>query len=317
MFEKFQDYMFYLLYGPLKRISKAKNQFYLLFKVLGKVFDQIKEDIFRVREESMIISASERFLDEHGKDRDMRRLKGETVESYRTRLSMKKIIAELAGTSKGMILALKALGYDKSRIEPFYIHDQARWAEFTIYLSSRLESGVNDISVIDAEIMKIKPASAKPSYGVEEGTRIESRSQYEGKFSRYLLCNEIVCGQWPYLNNNVGYLLKSHTTSASEDEYKIVGYPTTAYVNASEEKYQEHRFVLLNKYDSDIKEESLVSGETFKYPRAGYTATSEEKFKEIEGTILELNNTLIQEESGDVGKETDYPLCNTIKTKEV
>ena len=123
----------------------------------------------------------------------MRRLKGETVESYRTRLSMKKIIAELAGTSKGMILALKALGYDKSRIEPFYIHDQARWAEFTIYLSSRLESGVNDISVIDAEIMKIKPASAKPSYGVEEEGHIMIRSNFETKVSNYPLCNMVIC----------------------------------------------------------------------------------------------------------------------------
>lgn len=197
MFEKFQDYMFYLLYGPLKRLSKAKNQFYLLFKVLGKVFDQTKEDIFRVREESMIISASERFLDEHGKDRDMRRLKGETVESYRTRLSMKKIIAELAGTSKGMILALKALGYDKSRIEPFYIHDQARWAEFTIYLLSRLESGVNDISVIDAEIMKIKPASAKPSYGVGSDRKVIINTKADFYLFEYPICNVLICGTYP------------------------------------------------------------------------------------------------------------------------
>ena len=267
MFEKFQDYMFYLLYGPLKRISKAKNQFYLLFKVLGKVFDQTKEDIFRVREESMIISASERFLDEHGKDRDMRRLKGETVESYRTRLSMKKIIAELAGTSKGMILALKALGYDKSRIEPFYIHDQDRWAEFTIYLSSKQQSGVNDITIIDAEVMKVKPASGKPAYGIEEFTQIEARSTFQSGFSKFPLCGNLLCGVWPYNNDNVGYLLGTTLNEESTHEEGGFSYPLTGELAASQKIYQEIDFVQYDKESSSTMEaETEFAGNTTSYP---------------------------------------------------
>lgn len=58
MFEKFSDYMYSLLFTPLKKVRQAVNQFYLFFKVVGKLFDDTKADIFRVREESMIASAS-------------------------------------------------------------------------------------------------------------------------------------------------------------------------------------------------------------------------------------------------------------------
>lgn len=113
--------MFSLLFTPLKKGKQAANQFYIFFKVAGRLFDDTKADIFRIREESMVASASESMLPEHGKDRDMPRLKGETAEGYRTRLSMKAIIAEKAGTKEGILLALAALGYEKSVLEPMYL----------------------------------------------------------------------------------------------------------------------------------------------------------------------------------------------------
>lgn len=224
MFEKFQDYMYYLLVGPLKKVSKTKNQFYILFKVFGKLFDQTKQDIFRVREESMIVSASEKMLEEHGRDRAMKRLKGESVENYRTRLSMKNIIAEQAGTYEGILLALKALGYEQSKIEPFYIHDPSRWAEFIIYLKSKTPSSINDIRVIDNEVMKVKPASGKPSYGVEQGNNIAVESAFEGRFSRYPLCNTIICGMWP-AQENLGKVIGGSVGSMSETYTGGLEYP--------------------------------------------------------------------------------------------
>ena len=167
MFEKFSDYMYSLLFTPLKKIKQAANQFYIFFRVIGQLFDDTKEDIFRVREESMVASASEIMLAEHGKDRDMARLKGETVEGYRTRLSMKALIAEKAGTEQGILLALAALGYEHSYIERMALHDPERWAEFIIFLGGKYPSGVNDIAVIDGEVMKVKEASSKPFYGIE------------------------------------------------------------------------------------------------------------------------------------------------------
>lgn len=167
MFDNFGDYMYSLLFTPLRKVKRSVNQFYVFFKVIGQLFDRAKKDIFRVREESMIISASEAFLSLHGKDRDMPRLKGESIEGYRRRLSMKGIIAERAGTNEGLILAVKALGYEKVRVEPMYLTDPAKWAEATLWISGG-DFIVTDRQIILNEINKVKPASAKITLAQEQ-----------------------------------------------------------------------------------------------------------------------------------------------------
>ena len=116
-FGTFGEYMFDLLFAPLKRGKRAANQFYIFFKVVGRIFDGMKKDVFRVRSEANVASASPVMLPVHGQDRDMPRLEGEDVESYRTRLSMKGVISEWSGTKTGILYALAALGYEESTIE--------------------------------------------------------------------------------------------------------------------------------------------------------------------------------------------------------
>lgn len=166
MFEKFSDYMYSLLFTPLKKVRQAGNQFYLFFKVVGKLFDNTKSDIFRVREESIVASASEVMLPEHGKDRDMPRLKGETVEGYRTRLSMKAIIAEKAGTEAGILLALLTLGYKNSEIVPASVYDRDRWAEFYVFLKMNdlLSDPPVNFKIVKKIVMDVKQASALPIF---------------------------------------------------------------------------------------------------------------------------------------------------------
>lgn len=195
--DNFGDYFFYLLTTPLKKIKKVSNQFYIFFKVIGNLYDNSKRDIFRVRQEAMVISASERMLSEHGKDRGMMRLKGETVEQYRKRLAMRGVIAEQAGSRYGITLALKALGYDYAYIEPLYVQDPLRWAEFTVYLRGQYASSVNDLMVIDNEVMKVKQASSRPSYGVDAGNHLVISSQVDSGFSSFPLCGTILCGTYP------------------------------------------------------------------------------------------------------------------------
>ena len=77
--------MFDLLFAPLKKGKRTVNQFYILFKVVGRVFDGLKEDALRVRDETNVVSASPVMLPVHGQDRDMPRLEGEKKEAYRTR----------------------------------------------------------------------------------------------------------------------------------------------------------------------------------------------------------------------------------------
>ena len=116
-FDTFSEYMFDLLFAPLKKGRKTVNQLRIFFKVMGREFDDLKAAIFRVRSEANVASCSEVMLPVHGQDRDMPRLEGEDAEAYRTRLSMKGIISQWSGTRRGVLYALTALGYPKGTLE--------------------------------------------------------------------------------------------------------------------------------------------------------------------------------------------------------
>lgn len=155
MFEKFGDYMFHLLFAPLKRVRKSANQFYIFFKVIGRLFDQCKQDLFRLREESSVLTCSDAMLPVHGQDRDMVRLNGESLDGYRTRLAMKGIIAEKAGTNEGIRHLAKAFGYENVVIEPS--EEPGRWAEATVrFIGGSIV--LDDRALLLYELNKIKPA---------------------------------------------------------------------------------------------------------------------------------------------------------------
>lgn len=160
-YDHFGEYMFDLLFGPLKKGRRAVNQFFIFFKVIGRVFDGLKEDALRVRDETNIATASPVMLPVHGQDRNMPRLAGESVEGYRTRLAMKGIIAEKAGTKEGIRYALAALGYEESAIEPVAFQDPERWAEFIVNLGVGNENAVTSIPEICNEIHIVKEGSSK------------------------------------------------------------------------------------------------------------------------------------------------------------
>ena len=155
MFEKFGEYMFFLLYAPLKRVKKTVNQFYIFFKVVGKLFDQCKAYLFRLRKESSVLTCSDVMLPVHGQDRDMARLAGETLENYRVRLSMKGIIAEMAGINEGIRYLAKAFGYENVEIEPSPV--PGHWAEASVYFVGG-NIVIDDRELLLQELNKIKPA---------------------------------------------------------------------------------------------------------------------------------------------------------------
>nr|WP_325235026.1 hypothetical protein [uncultured Oscillibacter sp.] len=163
-FETFGEYMFSLLFGPLKKTRRTVNQFAIFFRVVGREFDDLKEAVFRVRDEANVASASVIMLPVHGQDRNMPRLAGETDEGYRTRLSMKGIIASWAGTVKGIRYAMAALGYEHSAVEPVYLHDPARWAEFVVRLGPGNSEAVRELRTVYEEIQKVKEGSSRLAY---------------------------------------------------------------------------------------------------------------------------------------------------------
>lgn len=194
-FETFGEYMFHLLFAPLKSGKRAANQFWVFFRVIGRDFDDLKSAIFQLREEANVASASEVMLKVHGQDRDMARIAGEDAESYRRRLVMKGVVSTWSGTQKGILYALAAMGWDRSYIEPAAKQDPERWAEFIVYLGSSTESSIPNLEDIDAEIRKVKEASSRPDYGLEERKVVEIQSASRVGMFEYRICGRFRCGQ--------------------------------------------------------------------------------------------------------------------------
>ena len=167
-FHQFGDYLFDLLFAPLKRGRRKLNQFFLFFQVIGREFDDLKKAIFRLREEADVASCSEVMLPVHGQDRGMSRLSGEAAEAYRTRLSMKGIVSAWAGTRRGILYALAALGYPHSALRRG--EEPSRWAEFVIELGRGEQTAMRDMAVIYSEVQAVKEASSKIAYFVETDT---------------------------------------------------------------------------------------------------------------------------------------------------
>lgn len=178
MFQKFSDYMWHLLHYPLKAKQYASD-IYILFVVLGKMFDGVKETALQIPKQANILTATGKYLDLCGNDRNMPRLKNEDDESYRRRLLMKVEIAKRAGTKKGMELAIRSLGYEPE-IEPTYKIDPERWAEFYVWLVDSLDSKqIYDYYNIMQVIMEVKQASAKPILGFKYGGHISTKLSQE------------------------------------------------------------------------------------------------------------------------------------------
>ena len=60
MFKTFGEYMYTLLFSPLRRGRQSLNQFYIFFKVMGRSFDQCKEALLQVRERLLCLPARTR-----------------------------------------------------------------------------------------------------------------------------------------------------------------------------------------------------------------------------------------------------------------
>lgn len=178
MFEKFSDYMWYLLHAPLK-VKRLGSSILTLFIVLGILFDELKEQLLSVQKQGNILTATDRYLDLCGRDRNIPRLKNEDDESYRKRLLMKVEVAQRAGTLKGLEVALDAMGYEVE-IRPAYLEDETRWAEFWVILDEELDRHeVYDFKMIKQTVMEVKQASAKPNYGFRYHIGIENLNKLE------------------------------------------------------------------------------------------------------------------------------------------
>lgn len=166
-YDKFADYMYYLLTTPFKRVRKAANNWYLLFKVLGAWMDDCMEDIYKAREEGMVATCSDIMLSVHASDRDMYRLPGESNDNYRCRIAWYTELKRLGGTEQGVLLAIKTLGYEDPKVVRATEHtgDAGRWAEFYIILENDIDyTEPVAFEVLKSQVRRVKYSAAKDNY---------------------------------------------------------------------------------------------------------------------------------------------------------
>ncbi|MCX4297447.1 MAG: hypothetical protein OSJ73_10495 [Lachnospiraceae bacterium] len=165
MFDKFSDYMQYLLPTAFKR-QKKQNQLLIYCKVIGRLYDSLLQLILRLREEAILETCDSRMLEVFGNDYEMPQMRGETLEMYRRRLQMKALTAAAAGTQKGILYAMESVGYPNCTITPFYLTDPDRWAEIRIDVFAESVDVDNPIAYgsVVAEVMKVKKASTLPHW---------------------------------------------------------------------------------------------------------------------------------------------------------
>lgn len=158
----FSDYFYYLMHRVFKRAPQPDSDADKLTKALGPNYDEAMESIFKLREQSMVITAEGKGLDKHGKDRLLPRYGGESDEAYRLRLLNAFSIHSQVGSEPSMAEAFNRLGFSEAQIIEMKQVDPARWAEFRVEVKIP-ESGFSEVdrtSFLNT-IRKMKPAHTK------------------------------------------------------------------------------------------------------------------------------------------------------------
>lgn len=170
MFDKFADYMYYLLTSPFKKIGKPRNQWYKLMKVLGKRFDDALEGIYLARDQTAVATCDPDMLQFHAEDRGITRYAGELDENFRVRIANYTEILKLGGTNAGILLAVRSLGFENVELVPakIYASDADRWAEFYILL----RFGIDDtppiaLTILRKQVRRVKEVGAKDNYSYQ------------------------------------------------------------------------------------------------------------------------------------------------------
>ena len=234
MFDKFCDYMYYLLISPLKRVKKELNQWYILFRVLGKRFDDALEIINKEGEESMLASCDDDFLQIHADERKMQRYAGESNDNYRKRIANYQEIRKLGGTDLGVKLAAKTLGYDSvDVIKANTLKGVSnRWAEFYVLVNiNTANNSAGGLEALKKEVRKVKQVGAKDNYifiystGVKEPHGIKCRIRFKWAVSYYSFRkfdgSFLFDGRHKFDSQRIAHKSKTNSKSKVKNNYGI------------------------------------------------------------------------------------------------
>ena len=168
MFEKFRDYLYYLLPSPLKRLKRTKNQWYIFFKVIGDEYDKVQAELEHALDQTSVVTCNADMLQYYAQDRGIYRYPEEDDEAFRRRIALQDEVEALGGTKAGIILAAKSLGYDN--VEHVWYPDIGypdKWSQFLLRVGVQNDSEhpVN-IGVLVKEVRKAKDSTSLDNYAL-------------------------------------------------------------------------------------------------------------------------------------------------------
>lgn len=180
MFEKYRDYMYYLLTSPFKRVRKEVNQWYILFKVLGKYFDDAMNSLYDARKQTMVATCEPIMLPVHADDRHIQQYPVEDDENFRVRIANYQEVLKLGGSDAGIMLAVRTLGFDNINIVKAkdLKNDDKRWAEFYIIINLNPDAALPiDYNILKSNVRKIKQVGALDNYLFLNNVNVQTKSE--------------------------------------------------------------------------------------------------------------------------------------------
>lgn len=138
--------------GPISVIAKG----------VALVFDDIREDIFWLRDQLNPLTCEEQYLPTHGATRGIPQHPLESTNQYRKRVVKAYAWHRQGGKAEGMPKILEHYGYEGCTFYNCRKDDEARWAEFKAQIPVP-EYGLeaNDYSLVTWAVQETKPARSK------------------------------------------------------------------------------------------------------------------------------------------------------------
>lgn len=165
MFDKFCDYMYYLLTTPFKLVKKSFNQWYIFCQVFGRYFDDAMESLYHAADQTMIATCEPEMLMFQAEERGMTRYQGESDENFRKRIANYAEVCRLGGSDEGVLLAVRSLGFDSVSIVKAREMDAKRWAEFYVIVNINPDDELPiGYDVLMRQVRKVKYTTALDNY---------------------------------------------------------------------------------------------------------------------------------------------------------
>lgn len=166
MFEKFRDYLYYLLPTPFKLVPKKINQWYIFLSVIGDEYDQIQAELERALEETTVATCSGELLQYYAQDRGLYRYQDEDEDTFRSRIAMYDEVEALGGTKAAILLAAATLGYEAP--EHIWYPDlgqKEKWSQFLLRVTVKddQEQPVS-FDMLRNEVRKAKESTSLDNY---------------------------------------------------------------------------------------------------------------------------------------------------------